>query len=76
MYQDSVSQDTKLFCHSCSGLFQCPVNGIAVSESMITKIVTPGGQATWWRCSACRGWHVIVVENPKGQLPRKEVRNN
>jgi hypothetical protein len=69
MSQDLVSQDTKLLCHSVFRLFHCPIKGLAVSESIITKIETPDGQAIWWQCSACHGWHVIVAENQTGQLP-------
>ena len=38
----------------------CPSTKISVEKSDYQNFATPDGQATWWRCSACGGWHLIM----------------
>jgi hypothetical protein len=46
-------------------LIYCPVNCKQVMANDWEQISIPGGQATWWHCPECRGWHVVVgQDNP------------
>jgi len=40
----------------------CPQTGTWVGKQTGQKFLLPGGQAIWWHCPACGGWHVIVQE--------------
>lgn len=39
-------------------LIRCPVTGEQAKKLTENCIVIPNGQANWWHCSACRGWHI------------------
>lgn len=41
----------------------CPVTCEQVAMNSCRQLSVPGGQATWWRCPECGGWHVVVREN-------------
>jgi hypothetical protein len=43
-------------------LIYCPVTGEQAKKLAENYIVMSYGQAIWWHCSACRGWH-IALEN-------------
>jgi hypothetical protein len=47
------------------GLIHCPITGIDVWRDDWASFLIPGGYATWWRCSACQGWHVLVMDDGK-----------
>jgi len=38
----------------------CPQTGKLVGKQDGQRFLLPGGQAIWWHCPACGGWHVIV----------------
>jgi hypothetical protein len=38
----------------------CPKTGKQVGQQGGQNFLLPGGQATWWHCPACGGWHVIL----------------
>jgi len=40
----------------------CPQTGKRVGQQIGEKFLLPGGQATWWHCPACGGWHVTMQE--------------
>lgn len=41
---------------------RCPTTNKMAIRSDRDPLSVPGGQATWWRCSACKGWHVSVED--------------
>ena len=58
-------------------LASCPSTGDEVIGSGWNKqFTTSGGQATWWQCPACGGWHIATVSDMAqagpclGQQPR------
>ena len=40
--------------------FHCPQTQKQVIKLDFHTLNVPGGQATWWHCPACQGWHVII----------------
>jgi len=38
----------------------CPQTGKLVANLGYQTFLLPDGQAIWWHCPACRGWHVIM----------------
>lgn len=46
-------------------LTNCPTTNIDVQGDDGTSFLIPDGQVTWWRCSACQGWHVLIVDYMK-----------
>ena len=46
-------------------LTNCPTTNINVRGDDGTSFLIPDGQATWWRCWACQGWHVLIVDYMK-----------
>ena len=38
----------------------CPQTKNPVAKANHQTLLIPGGQATWWYCRECRGWHVIT----------------
>jgi hypothetical protein len=38
----------------------CPSTGHPVSVIKAKQIDLPNGQATWWKCPNCQGWHVRI----------------
>jgi len=38
----------------------CPQTRKKVKNNDFQILAVPGGQAIWWHCPACRGWHVIM----------------
>lgn len=43
----------------------CPTTQAEVRGDDWASFLIPGGRAIWWRCSACQGWHVLVVDSGK-----------
>lgn len=41
----------------------CPATNRLTIRDDKEPLEVPGGQATWWRCSACNGWHVVVEDD-------------
>ena len=41
---------------------RCPATDKLAIRSDRDPLSVPGGQATWWHCSACKGWHVSVED--------------
>ncbi|MEW5958815.1 MAG: hypothetical protein AB1801_13870 [Chloroflexota bacterium] len=39
----------------------CPLSEQQVTAGPSKRIVFPGGQATWWHCPACQGWHLFTL---------------
>jgi len=61
-----VSSETKVQI-----LIECPVTGEPAKKLVEICVHIPNGQANWWRCSACQGWHLNVKDkhdqsNPGG----------
>ncbi len=45
----------------------CPRTGEEVVGSSQSKTLPiPGGQALWWFCPACCGWHLKMIREPAG----------
>ena len=42
-------------------LTSCPVTGVQAKKLTENRIVIPNGQANWWHCSACQGWHINLA---------------
>ena len=40
----------------------CPVTGEQAKKLAEDCMAIPKGQANWWLCSACRGWHLEVED--------------
>jgi hypothetical protein len=40
----------------------CPGSCQSVRADKKKQISVPGGQATWWHCPECLGWHVSIRE--------------
>lgn len=38
----------------------CPLTKMSVEKSNCQTFAIPEGQATWWYCSDCGGWHLIL----------------
>jgi hypothetical protein len=51
--------------HPASGSTHCPTSGTSVCGYDQTSFLIPDGYATWWHCSACEGWHVLILKTPK-----------
>jgi hypothetical protein len=46
-------------------LVYCPVIREQVMANGRKHFSIPGGQATWWHCPECQGWHVVIdKDNP------------
>lgn len=41
---------------------RCPTTNKLAIRSDRNPLDVPGGQAIWWYCSACKGWHVSVED--------------
>lgn len=41
----------------------CPITNRPVSPDNWKQFSVPGGQAIWWHCSECLGWHVVIGDN-------------
>ena len=39
----------------------CPMTGQHTKREEGSTFTIPDGQATWWRCSACGGWHASII---------------
>ncbi len=49
----------------------CPVTNQQLRINIWEYFKVPGGQATWWKCPSCHGWHALVVDaqlNPKPMI--------
>ena len=44
-------------------MVRCPSTHKMAIRSDKDPLNVPGGQATWWRCSACKGWHVSIEDD-------------
>ncbi len=42
-------------------LTDCPVTGEQAKKLTETHIVFLNEQAIWWHCSACWGWHIVIL---------------
>lgn len=40
----------------------CPATGHITRRDTGQPFAIPNGQATWWHCSACGGWHASLSE--------------
>jgi len=40
---------------------QCPIANQQIATGPSKQISFPGGQATWWQCPACQGWHIVTL---------------
>jgi len=47
-------------------LIDCPVTGEPAKKLVEVKVDIPYGQANWWRCSACKGWHLNLEDKHNG----------
>ena len=46
-------------------LAHCPCTGKEVVGSGWNQHFSiPNGQASWWFCPACAGWHIVMVNDP------------
>ncbi len=41
----------------------CPKTGKMVERIEQDAFDIPNGEARWWQCSACSGWHVSVAND-------------
>jgi hypothetical protein len=44
----------------------CPVANQQVTAGPSKQISFPGGQAIWWQCPLCQGWHIFTNEEAPG----------
>ena len=53
----------------------CPISERQVTAGQSKRIVFPGGQATWWHCPVCQGWHLITLTEKEtgGSIHNLEV---
>lgn len=49
--------------YALRGLTHCPITGTFVQGHDQASFLIPGGEVKWWHCSACQGWHVLIVDN-------------
>lgn len=56
-------------------LTNCPSTGDeVVGSGWNQQFSTPGGQATWWQCPSCGGWHITNLSNAKNvQCPSQGI---
>jgi hypothetical protein len=47
-------------------LIECPVTGEPAKKLAEKCVQIPNGQANWWCCSACQGWHLTVEDKHNG----------
>jgi len=59
-------------------LSYCPSTGDEVVGSGWNKrFSTPTGQATWWHCPSCGGWHISTLSGESHQVcPTPEAQNS
>ena len=50
-------------------LIYCPATGEQAKKLIENRIVVPYGQAIWWHCSVCGGWH-IALGHRHSRLPK------
>lgn len=43
-------------------LTYCPVTGEKTKKLTQNHIIMPYGQASWWHCLACGGWHLALEQ--------------
>ena len=43
-------------------LTDCPVTGMQAQKLTQKPVVILDGQASWWHCSACQGWHIHLEQ--------------
>ena len=39
----------------------CPTYEQQTTSEQWKHTEIPGGQGSWWHCSMCHGWHVLIV---------------
>jgi hypothetical protein len=59
------SEDSLSLFYAC-----CPITGKRGRADCLDQVPVPGGQAIWWHCLACGGWHVNLLEE---QPPQKST---
>jgi len=47
-------------------LIDCPVTGEPARKLVEIVVDIPNGQANWWCCSACGGWHLKLEDRHNG----------
>ena len=47
-------------------LIDCPVTGKPAQKLAEISVDIPNGQANWWHCSACGGWHLNLEDKHNG----------
>jgi len=47
-------------------LIDCPVTGEPAKKLVEIFVDIPNGQANWWCCSACKGWHLNLEDKHNG----------
>lgn len=38
----------------------CPQKAKFIVVEISNQFIVPNGQASWFRCEACQGWHVLI----------------
>lgn len=46
--------------HSLVGFCPNTEKWLPIADSNQRFFSIPGGQATWWHCSKCWGWHILI----------------
>jgi hypothetical protein len=41
----------------------CPTTARQVVANDMKPYSIPGGQAIWWHCPACQGWHIQMTDD-------------
>jgi len=47
---------------------KCPMTGKLAERGEENSFSIPDGQAIWWNCSACQGWHASVLPEEDNAL--------
>lgn len=57
-----MAQKLTSHIYPSDSLIQCPITQAEVKGNDGATFLIPDGQVTWWRCSACHGWHISIVD--------------
>lgn len=68
MYNGTLPQSSRKLAHvhhATQNLVNCPITNTLAQGNEQATFLIPGGQARWWHCSACLGWHISIVDHEK-----------
>ena len=60
-----MTDKLKIHSEAQGKIFCCSATGRQVTVQSWQQFPIPGGQAMWWQCPDCLGWHVVIGERQK-----------